>query len=82
MEPITGLEPVNPDYKSGALPAKLYRRCIGRLEWKVYNICIFKKCQVKKKLKYKKNRKCFKIKKIDMVQDNLLLQNIVHLAVL
>ncbi len=26
MEPITGLEPVTPDYKSGALPAKLYRR--------------------------------------------------------
>ncbi len=26
MEPVTGIEPVTPDYKSGALPTKLYRQ--------------------------------------------------------
>ena len=25
VEPVTGIEPVTPDYKSGALPTKLYR---------------------------------------------------------
>ena len=63
MEPITGLEPVNPDYKSGALPAKLYRRCIGRLEWKVYNIRVFKKCQVKKNKNIKKIENILKSRK-------------------